>query len=98
MICDVVWTYEGDIYFVFTCSLSNKNITNLCFYLILDPVSVAKTLTRYFSDDARILSFAKNVDCLIYSKSAGSRPDLWGAEVFKFFIIRIKEIKLLLNE
>jgi hypothetical protein len=53
------------------------------FYFILEPVSLAKTLIRYTSDDTRILSFAKNVDCEIYSKSAGSRPDLWGAKVFK---------------
>jgi hypothetical protein len=52
------------------------------FYFILEPVSLAKTLLRYTSDDARILSFPKNVDCEIYSKSAGSRPDLWGAKVF----------------
>jgi len=52
------------------------------FHFILEPVSLAKTLLRYTSDDARILSFAKNVNCEIYSKSAGSRPDLWGAKVF----------------
>jgi hypothetical protein len=48
---------------------------------ILDPVSLSKTLLLYTSDDARILSFAKDTKCVIYSKSAGSRPDLWGAEV-----------------
>lgn len=52
------------------------------FHFILEPVSLAKTLLRYTSDDVRILSFAKNVVCEIYSKSAGSRPDLWGAKVF----------------
>lgn len=46
-----------------------------------EPVSLAKTLLRYTSDDARILSFEKNVDCEIYSKSAGSRVDLWGAKI-----------------
>jgi hypothetical protein len=48
---------------------------------ILDPVSLSKTLLLYSSDDARILSFAKDMKCVIYSKSAGSRPDLWGAKV-----------------
>jgi hypothetical protein len=57
-------------------------IINL-FFFILDPVSIAKTLIPYTSNDARVLSFAKNVDCVIYSKSAGSKQDLWGAEVFK---------------
>jgi len=57
-------------------------IRAVLFHFILEPVSLAKTLIRYTSNDARILSFAKNVDCEIYSKSAGSRPDLWGAKVF----------------
>jgi hypothetical protein len=48
---------------------------------ILEPISLSKTLILYASGDARILSFAKDTDCVIYSKSAGSRPDLWGAEV-----------------
>lgn len=58
-------------------------ILAVLFYFILEPVSLAKTMLRYSSDDARILSFAKSVDCEIYSKSAGSRPDLWGAKVFQ---------------
>ncbi|KAJ9598424.1 hypothetical protein L9F63_010899, partial [Diploptera punctata] len=45
------------------------------------PVSMAKTLLQYVSDDSRLLSFRKNVDVVIYSKSAGSKPDLWGAEI-----------------
>jgi hypothetical protein len=58
-------------------------IHTVLFYFISEPVSLAKTLLRYTSDDARILSFEKNVDCEIYSKSAGSRVDLWGAKVFQ---------------
>ncbi|XP_069704271.1 transport and Golgi organization protein 1-like isoform X2 [Periplaneta americana] len=46
-----------------------------------EPVSSGKTLIRYISDDPRVLTFDKNVDCTIYSKSAGSKPDLWGAEI-----------------
>ncbi|XP_063242317.1 transport and Golgi organization protein 1 [Bacillus rossius redtenbacheri] len=46
-----------------------------------EPVSFAKTLIRYTSDDKRILSFEHGVDVVIYSKSAGSRLDLWGAEI-----------------
>ncbi|XP_008197649.1 transport and Golgi organization protein 1 isoform X2 [Tribolium castaneum] len=45
------------------------------------PISLAKTLLRYSSPDSRILSFAPNVDITIYSKSAGSREDLWGGEI-----------------
>ncbi|PSN55060.1 hypothetical protein C0J52_04113 [Blattella germanica] len=45
------------------------------------PVSLAKTLIRYFSDDQHVLSFGQNIDVRIYSKSAGSNPNLWGAEI-----------------
>ncbi|KAF2885322.1 hypothetical protein ILUMI_20854 [Ignelater luminosus] len=46
-----------------------------------EPISLGKTLMRYGSPDLRILSFAPNEDVIILSKSAGSRADLWGAEI-----------------
>jgi hypothetical protein len=63
-----------------------KNITQnkinehsiICFPV---PVSIARSVLSYNSDDARILSFRPSETITIYSKSAGSRPDLWGAEV-----------------
>ncbi|KAL3270320.1 hypothetical protein HHI36_009371 [Cryptolaemus montrouzieri] len=45
------------------------------------PVSIAKTLTRYFSPEAYMLSFKANEEITIFSKSAGSNEDLWGAEI-----------------
>ncbi|KAK9877016.1 hypothetical protein WA026_016043 [Henosepilachna vigintioctopunctata] len=45
------------------------------------PVSFAKTLTRYFAKDSYHLSFKPNEEVIIYSKSAGSKMDLWGAEI-----------------
>ncbi|XP_044755567.1 transport and Golgi organization protein 1 [Coccinella septempunctata] len=45
------------------------------------PVSKAKTLRRYFSPDKYRLSFGPNEDVLIFSKSAGSDENLWGAEI-----------------
>lgn len=35
----------------------------------------------YVGDDSRILSFKPNQEVLIYSKSAGTRNDLWGAVI-----------------
>jgi hypothetical protein len=47
-----------------------------------DPGSLSKPLIPYTSDDTRILSCAKDTDCVIYSsKSSGSRPELWGAGI-----------------
>ncbi|XP_065332144.1 transport and Golgi organization protein 1 isoform X1 [Cloeon dipterum] len=45
------------------------------------PVSIARSVLSYNSDDARILSFKPSDKIVIYSKSAGSKPDLWGAEI-----------------
>ncbi|XP_033224604.1 transport and Golgi organization protein 1-like isoform X2 [Belonocnema kinseyi] len=45
------------------------------------PVSLAKTLTTYYSNDKDILSFRTNVDVKVFSKGAGKRPDLWGVEI-----------------
>ena len=38
-------------------------------------------MTKYTSDDPDILSFEHGQTIRIYSKSAGSRMDLWGGEV-----------------
>uniref|UniRef100_A0A6M2DGM8 Putative transport and golgi organization protein 1 isoform x3 n=1 Tax=Xenopsylla cheopis TaxID=163159 RepID=A0A6M2DGM8_XENCH len=47
----------------------------------LEPVSTGRTLVDYPSGDNDILSFRKNVKVIVYSKSAGSREDLWGVEI-----------------
>ncbi|XP_046415081.1 transport and Golgi organization protein 1 isoform X2 [Neodiprion fabricii] len=46
-----------------------------------EPVSLARTLLRYNGIEPLMLSFPPNVEVRIYSKEAGSRLDLWGAEV-----------------
>ncbi|CAH2008704.1 unnamed protein product [Acanthoscelides obtectus] len=46
-----------------------------------EPVSLARTLLTYSSPDSRILSFPVNAEVKIFSKEAGSRADLWGAEI-----------------
>ncbi|XP_043473150.1 transport and Golgi organization protein 1 isoform X2 [Leptopilina heterotoma] len=46
-----------------------------------EPVSLAKTLLKYNSNDEDILSFQANTEVKVYSKSAGNRPDLWGVEI-----------------
>lgn len=51
------------------------------YWNILELVSRAKTLLLYSGDDSQLLSFKINEDIKIYSKSAGSRVDLWGAEI-----------------
>ncbi|XP_059471823.1 transport and Golgi organization protein 1 isoform X2 [Neocloeon triangulifer] len=45
------------------------------------PVSIARSVLSYNSDDARILSFKPSDKIVIYSKSAGKNTDLWGAEI-----------------
>ncbi|XP_026477689.1 transport and Golgi organization protein 1-like, partial [Ctenocephalides felis] len=47
----------------------------------LEPVSTGRTLVDYPSGDRDILSFKKNVKVIVFSKSAGSREDLWGVEI-----------------
>nr|CAI5847887.1 unnamed protein product [Callosobruchus analis] len=75
------------IYFIiFTLNLSRSNGQISDKRLCVDekcqePVSLAKTLIRYSSPDPRILSFLPNVDVKIFSKEAGTRTDLWGAEI-----------------
>ncbi|KAK0091464.1 hypothetical protein PV326_003202 [Microctonus aethiopoides] len=45
------------------------------------PIAAAKTVSKYYSNDPHILSFNVNDDVEIFSKSAGSRPDLWGVQI-----------------
>uniref|UniRef100_T1JGN8 ADF-H domain-containing protein n=1 Tax=Strigamia maritima TaxID=126957 RepID=T1JGN8_STRMM len=44
-------------------------------------ISEARTLLVYHSSDPHILSFQKNIAVKVFSKSAGTNPDLWGAEI-----------------
>ncbi|KAK0181694.1 hypothetical protein PV327_003959 [Microctonus hyperodae] len=46
-----------------------------------DVIASAKTVSKYYSNDPHILSFNVNDDVEIFSKSAGSRPDLWGVQI-----------------
>ncbi|XP_044012428.1 transport and Golgi organization protein 1 [Aphidius gifuensis] len=62
-----------------TSAISDKR---LCY----DPhceviVSVARTVTPYYSNDPDILSFDANVHVDVFSKSAGIRKDLWGVKI-----------------
>ncbi|KAL4238574.1 lipoprotein transporter [Mactra antiquata] len=44
-------------------------------------ISTARTLARHKSNDPGFLSFERGQTVSIYSKSAGSRQDLWGGEL-----------------
>lgn len=63
----------------------NQNIVsfprNLLIVYFLVPVSKAKTLLRFSTPEAGVLSFAANQDIKIFSKEAGSVTSLWGAEI-----------------
>ncbi|XP_008544701.1 transport and Golgi organization protein 1 isoform X2 [Microplitis demolitor] len=45
------------------------------------PISLGKTVVVYNSNDPDILSFGPNEDVTVFSKSAGTRQDLWGVEI-----------------
>jgi hypothetical protein len=64
-----------------------------------NPISLSKTLIRYDSDDARILSFAKDTACVIYGTSAGSIPEIKEERgyVHKNFVIERKILKISLE-
>ena len=40
-----------------------------------------RTVLKYFAKDEGMLSFANNKPVKIFSKGAGSNPDLWGVMV-----------------
>ncbi|CAG9863590.1 unnamed protein product [Phyllotreta striolata] len=68
-----------NIYFA-TCLISDKRLcaNEDC----SEPLSLATTLLRYTSPEPPlILSFAPKEAVKVYSKEAGSRPDLWGVEI-----------------
>ncbi|XP_046388781.1 transport and Golgi organization protein 1 isoform X2 [Ischnura elegans] len=46
-----------------------------------EPLSLARTLLKYVKSYDGALSFQPGTKVVIYSKSAGSNPELWGAEV-----------------
>ncbi|XP_057341258.1 transport and Golgi organization protein 1 isoform X2 [Microplitis mediator] len=45
------------------------------------PISLGKTVVVYNSNDPDILSFGPNEDVTVFSKSAGTRQDLWGVQI-----------------
>ena len=42
---------------------------------------MGKTVLKYFAKDEGMLSFSNNKQVKIFSKGAGSRPELWGVMV-----------------
>merc|ERR1712142_604802 len=61
------------------CKLSDER-------LCADPdcsvlLGVGKTVLKYFAKDEGMLSFANNKPVKIFSKGAGSNPDLWGVMI-----------------
>ncbi|CAG9834768.1 unnamed protein product [Diabrotica balteata] len=46
-----------------------------------EPISLAKTLLGYNRPEKYMLSFRPNTNIKVFSKEAGSRPDLWGVEI-----------------
>jgi len=44
-------------------------------------LGVGKTVLKYFAKDEGMLSFANNKPVKIFSKGAGSNPNLWGVMV-----------------
>ena len=50
-------------------------------YIILAVIGTGRTVIKYFAKDEGMLSFANNKPVKIFSKGAGSNPDLWGVMV-----------------
>ena len=48
---------------------------------ILVLLGVGKTVLKYFAKDEGMLSFANNKPVKIFSKGAGTNPNLWGVMV-----------------
>ena len=44
-------------------------------------IGVGRTVLKYFAKDEGMLNFANNKPVKIFSKGAGSNPDLWGVMV-----------------
>ena len=47
-------------------------------------IGVGRTVIKYFAKDEGMLSFSNNKPVKIFSKGAGSNPDLWGVMVSQF--------------
>ena len=54
---------------------------NLTTRTVLVLLGVGKTVLKYFAKDEGMLSFANNKPVKIFSKGAGSNPNLWGVMV-----------------
>ncbi|XP_011694210.1 PREDICTED: transport and Golgi organization protein 1 isoform X2 [Wasmannia auropunctata] len=46
-----------------------------------EPISLARTILAYATNDPEVMSFRANVDVKVFSKGAGKRTDLWGVEI-----------------
>ncbi|XP_039315640.1 transport and Golgi organization protein 1 isoform X2 [Solenopsis invicta] len=69
------------LYVISQClaALSDKQ---LCYDLnCSEPISLARTLLTYQSNDREVMSFGANVEVKVFSKGAGKRTDLWGVEI-----------------
>ncbi|KAG5867825.1 hypothetical protein JTB14_028230 [Gonioctena quinquepunctata] len=72
------------VIFLLNLSTTNSEISDKRLCIDKDckkPISLARTLLNYNSPDPRILSFSANEEVKIFSKGAGSLPNLWGAEI-----------------
>ena len=53
-------------------------------YHFIAVIGVGRTVLKYFAKDEGMLNFANNKPVKIFSKGAGSNPDLWGVMVRLF--------------
>ena len=53
------------------------------YFPILAVIGVGRTVIKYFAKDEGMLSFSNNKPVKIFSKGAGSNPNLWGVMVSK---------------
>ena len=51
------------------------------YFAFLAVIGVGRTVIKYFAKDDGMLSFSNNKPVKIFSKGAGSNPDLWGVMV-----------------
>lgn len=54
------------------------------FYIFsyLEPISLAKAVIAYRTNDREVMSFAVGTEVKVFSRGAGKRTDLWGVEVY----------------
>lgn len=53
----------------------------LCYFLIAEPITKAKTSISYRAIDVDLISFRGNADALVFMKSADNGSDLWYASI-----------------